>query len=402
VKRDRRAAAILVGLAAFACRGEETKRAEGASASSAVSSTAPPIASAVPSATPPWDAGKPPPAVPEGMVWIPPGALVAGTPAGVLPRIADQEMPGEQVVLRGFFMSIYPYPNEEAAIPLSNVTQVQANGLCEARGQRLCTELEWERACKGPDNHTYEYGDRYRPEVCGTGAEPRMLPSGLRVACRSDFGVRDLHGSLWEWTSSPWGRGSREGLVTLRGGNAASGEIAGRCANASSRAPGTSSRSVGFRCCMGPRNDAEVQLRVERRTPLEIRNFDGDSIVEAALAALPEDARAELRRPDDFRISHGWLWHPIGNEELIVLGGCTTEVVQRGCGAIVLRRTQNGPEALGWAGSSRFQPTVRVEPDPRYLWVYGGDERSHFRRLLRYGYGRVTRGETQRNVKNPK
>ena len=79
-----------------------------------------------------------------------------------------------------------------------------------------------------------------------------------------------------------------------------------------------------------------------------------------------------------------------------------TEVVQRGCGAIVLRRTQKGPEALGWAGSSRFQPTVRVEPDPRYLWVYGGDERSHFRRLLRYGYGRVTRGETQRNVRNPK
>jgi hypothetical protein len=112
------------------------------------------------------------------MVWIR-RARVAGTPKNLLPRIADEEMEGEQVVLDGFFISIFPYPNEEAAIPLASVTQEQAKGLCEKRGQRLCTELEWERACKGPDNHIYEYGYHYRADICGT--ESAHAPVGLRL-----------------------------------------------------------------------------------------------------------------------------------------------------------------------------------------------------------------------------
>jgi len=337
------------------------------------------------------------------MVWIPPGALVAGTPDGVLPRLADQEMPGEQVVLRGFFVSVYPYPNEEAAIPLANVTHSEAQALCEERGHRLCTELEWERACKGPENRIYEYGDRYRPEVCGTGSEPRMLPSGLRVACRSEFGVRDMHGSLWEWTSSPWGRGTKDDkAMTTRGGNAAAGEVAGRCANAAPRAPGTRSKALGFRCCAGPPNTAEVVLHVERKPALEQRSLDADDpLAHAAVRALPDAARAELKRPDELRVSRAWAWHPVGNEELWVLGGCTAEVSKKQCGVVVLRRAPGAPQILGWAGSSFYQPTLRVEHDPRYLWVYGGDDRSHFRRLLRYAHGRVTLGETQRNMKNP-
>src|SRR5262249_19072148 len=200
----------------------------------------------------------------------------------------------EQVVLQGFFMSIFPYPNEEAAIPLANVTQEEAKHLCEKRGQRLCSELEWERACKGPENHVYEYGDHYRADVCGTGAEPRMLPAGLRLACRSDFGVRDMHGALLEWTSSAWNRGSREQLVAVRGGNGPSGELMGRCANAVARAPGSKASTIGFRCCAGPSNDAQVTLSVERKSPLEGRSFPLPFLHKLE-AALPDDGRAELR-----------------------------------------------------------------------------------------------------------
>ena len=56
------------------------------------------------------------------MAWIPRGPLVAGTPEGSLPRVADEEMPGEQIILKGYYIDIFPYPDEEGAIPLSNVT----------------------------------------------------------------------------------------------------------------------------------------------------------------------------------------------------------------------------------------------------------------------------------------
>ena len=195
-----------------------------------------PARAEVADAAPPWASESRAPAVPRGMVWIPEGTLLAGTPAGRVPRLADIEMAGDALELHGFFIDQFPYPNEEGAIPQSGVTRTQAEGLCQERGKRLCTELEWERACKGPRNLSYEYGDRHRPEVCQTGRAPRLLPSGYRTACRSDFGVRDLHGGVWEWTQSRWGRGGAADLYSVRGGNSSNGELAGRCANAMPRA----------------------------------------------------------------------------------------------------------------------------------------------------------------------
>src|SRR5688500_14034991 len=72
---------------------------------------------------PPWQASARAPTPPRGMVWIPEGALVAGTPEGRVPRIADQEMPGQQLVLHGFFIDQFAYPNEEGAIPRTAVPQ---------------------------------------------------------------------------------------------------------------------------------------------------------------------------------------------------------------------------------------------------------------------------------------
>jgi len=205
------------------------------------------------------------------MVWIDPGPLVAGTPPGQLPRLADQEMPGEQVILKGFYIDVYPYPNEEGAIPLTNVAQAGASKLCAEQDKRLCGELEWERACKGPKNTTYEYGNAYHADRCGTGSEPMLKPSGLRVACRSDFGVRDLHGGAFEWTASAWGRGTEAGFFTVRGGNSPNGELTGRCANAEPKQPGSSAASIGFRCCAGPPNSVEVVLDVRRGPRLEAK-----------------------------------------------------------------------------------------------------------------------------------
>ncbi len=140
------------------------------------------------------------------MVWIPPGVLIAGTPPDRLPRVADEEMAGEQVVMRGFYVDVFPYPDEAGAIPSTNVSRIEAVELCAAQQKRLCTELELERACKGPANLTYEYGDAYHAAPCGTGVQRSLIPNGYNAACQSAFGVHDLHGGVWSWTMSEWKR----------------------------------------------------------------------------------------------------------------------------------------------------------------------------------------------------
>src|SRR6185369_13748482 len=148
-----------------------------------------------------------------GMAWIPAGTLRAGTPRERIPRVADEEMAGLPVEMGGFYIDLLPWPNEPNAIPTSNVTRDEAEQLCATKGKRLCTELEWERACKGPDNTTYEYGDIYRKDTCGTGIpieQAARRPTGEHAQCKSGFGVAELHGGVFEWTSSMWGRNSKD------------------------------------------------------------------------------------------------------------------------------------------------------------------------------------------------
>lgn len=343
----------------------------------------------------------PPPKDPsprEGMAWIPGGALVAGTRPDVLPRVADEEMPGEQVILKGFYIDVYPYPNEEGALSLTYVTQQEAAELCRANDKRLCTELEWERACKGSDNSMYEYGDKYSAEPCGTGEEPRTLPHGLRVGCQSGFGVRDLHGDAWEWTGSPWGRGQPGTLVTVRGGNGIDGELVGRCANARARAPTSKSGIVGFRCCAGPKNEAEVTLQIQRGPALERQEPVDRRTASLLVEAGSDEARLVLGTGERPNVERMWWWRPIGNERLVVLGGCSGAGPSRTCGVMVGRRVLNRCRALAWGSSGYWVPTVGVDQDPRDLWVVGADARGRFRVKMRYARGRVVAGPRERRM----
>jgi hypothetical protein len=339
-----------------------------------------------------------PPTPPKGMVWVPPGILLAGTPEGRLPRVADEEMPGAQVVMRGFFIDELPYPNEAGAIPVSNVTQLQAAELCERQSRRLCTELEWERACKGPQNFVYPYGDSYHPADCGTGVNSSSIaPVGVLAQCRSGFGVRDLHGSVWQWTSSPWGRGTLGNLVTLRGGTGQPGEVFSRCANARARRPTEAQPTAGFRCCAGDRNLAEVAINL----------VTGDSLTpvaanpawQAALVQSPPPGMATFIQGATFRILSTWRWRPIGNEEIILQSGCANPGALSACGIAVARLKNQTFEPLGFASSGWWIAALKEDQDPRDLYVYGGDKDGGFRRHLGYSFGRVVVGEPERNIK---
>jgi formylglycine-generating enzyme len=323
------------------------------------------------------------------MVWIPSGPLVAGTPEGSLPRIADEEMPGEQVILKGYYIDVFPYPNEEGAIPLTNLTQDAALAACAEHGKRLCSELEWEHACKGPGNARYEYGDTYRAERCGTGAMPVMRPTGIRVACRSGFGTRDMHGGGWEWSSSAWGRGSAPGFVSTRGGNSPDGEVVGRCANARPQKPSQSSATTGFRCCAGTPNTVEVVLDIKRGPELKACERIDKPRLAQILDGLPSDARMALGERSAITVDHQWLWRPIGNEELIATRVCSGLGQRPACGVLIDRMVLGRPTLLAWASSRHWLPSVETDRDPRDLWLIGGDETGSFQRLIQYRFGSV-------------
>jgi formylglycine-generating enzyme required for sulfatase activity len=382
-------AALLGALLLGACRKVESTNARPSAAPSASHS------SSIAAPTPP-----PPPK--RGMIWIEPGPLVAGTPPQQLPRLADQEMPGEQVILKGFYIDVFPYPNEEGAIPLTNVTRDGAIKLCGEQEKRLCGELEWERACKGPNNTTFEYGASYRADRCGTGTEPSLRPSGLRVACRSDFGVRDMHGGAFEWTQSAWGRGTEAGFFAVRGGNGPHGELTGRCANAEPRQPGVSAANVGFRCCAGPQSNTEVVLDLRRGPKLEAKGVVEKELSRTFMAALPDDAEHHLRRFGEPRVEMFWIWRPIANEDLHVARICAGLGKQPSCGLLFLRLGVAAPDVLGWAETGFIPGSLHIEREPRELWILGGDDPGPFKRFVSYSWGRISIGPIERHVAKPR
>ncbi len=336
-----------------------------------------------------------------GMVYIPPGALVVGTPPDQRPRRADRESPGEQIMLDGFYIDSFPYPNEEAAIPQTGVSHAEAGALCRERGKRLCAELEWERACKGPDNRTYEYGDLYREEKCKTGRSARLRPSGYQVGCQSDFGVRDMHGGAFEWTADEFGRGRTRGEISLRGGNSKNGEVVGRCANAEFSAPEKRAGTTGFRCCAGPRNTARVELTMLHGPGLIPRMAFDDEVEKSLLEALPREARKNLQSAGRIRRQRVWLWRPVGNEEIHLFALCgrgKPAPLGPRCGLLFARMVPGNVQALAWVSSNEWVPNLHRPGPHEMLYIIGGDKRGSFKRLIVYRHGDIEVGEMTRGI----
>jgi len=353
-------------------RGNERDWPEGSTMVSAPSATAP---------------GAPRP----GMVWIPTGVLRAGSEIDEVPRVADAELPGVDVPMGGFYVDVLAWPNEPGAIPTTDVTRDEAKRLCDGKGKRLCSELEWERACKGPDHTRYEYGSIFDARLCGAGARPEsssQRPSGQRPACRSAFGVRDMHGGPSEWTDSRWGRGAARDLGVVRGGNEMAGELVTRCAFARSRAPGERSAVTGFRCCAGPRNDAEVDLAVTSGPPFELT-------VQATrpsppLEALDGAACGPPRLPSPCSVSRAWTWRPAPNVELSLSGGCVGWDPNARCALAVSRTLGERTQTLAQIDTGREIPeVVLVESLDRRVRVRGADAHRQFFRELIFNYGQL-------------
>jgi hypothetical protein len=305
-------------------------------------------------------------------ITIPAGIVRLGSRPGSEGRDPRREADLVPVELPSFSIDRLPYPNDPAARPRTGVSRDEASALCAAEGKRLCTELEWERACKADTSLDYP-GGHADLEAC-------MLDA---TACASPFDVLSLGVEVFEWTASDVtrGLGSARYRAVVRGGRTADPATEHRCGARHALDPAEIDPQTGFRCCSGPSTEVaypdEAGRRAFRDREIEIEEL------RRILASLPELARfapdfrlfsaeevdAALASGNVTRdqvswtlVEHVLVWSPEHGEEAWVVAG-------RGGGASLVAILHPLPDGTFVHGSSFV---LAGEPEPIALaWDIG-------------------------------
>ncbi len=163
---------------------------------------------------------------------------------------------------------------EKAQHPVTQSTWYDACAYChwlsKVTGISYClpTEAEWEKAARGTDGRTWPWGDTWDAVRCNTWqvSHHDTTIAGSHPRGASPYGVLDMSGNVWEWTSSLWGSDrerpdfgypytaadGREdaeatGFRVVRGGSWNVSPGIARCAARYGDCPLHSSYSLGFR-----------------------------------------------------------------------------------------------------------------------------------------------------------
>ena len=116
-----------------------------------------------------------------------------------------------------------------------------AQAFCQFKGQRLPTENEWEYIARGPERHTFSWGENMGPAVSRVSIAPRVN-DGPAEGIGGRY--RGLTGNVWQWVDT-----KVEGRRVLKGAswlesNPAFRRAASRRYEVANRADEDS----GFRC----------------------------------------------------------------------------------------------------------------------------------------------------------
>ena len=225
-------------------------------------------------------------------IQIPAGEFLMGSDKRRDADADDDETPQQTVYLPDYQITRYPVTNAEykqfvdatghrapdhwkdgqipsgkEQHPVVEVSWRDAVAFCQWAGVQLPSEAQWEKAARGADGRIYPWGNQKpTPKLCnfgnnesGTTAVGSYSPQG-----DSPYGVADMAGNVWEWTSSLYKRypyeaedgreeAEADGWRVLRGGSFSHYDYDfSRCAARFSFNPNFRNNNVGFRSVVAP------------------------------------------------------------------------------------------------------------------------------------------------------
>lgn len=173
------------------------------------------------------------------MVWITPGEFMISSPTNEVGRFLDKEDPQTEVALtRGYWISRYEVTQREfqdllhfnpslfkgdPQRPVEDVSWIEAVRFCQQLTERerkaarltdefeyrLPTEAEWAFACRAGTTTRFSYGDDPGYRLLGNyawyGANSALRPHPIGQKFPNPWGLYDLHGNVFEWTSDWYG-----------------------------------------------------------------------------------------------------------------------------------------------------------------------------------------------------
>jgi hypothetical protein len=262
---------------------------------------------------------------------IPGGTLRAGSTPGDPGRVPELEAKNQEVELGPFSIDRLPYPNDPAQPTLLGKTRDEARRLCAERSARLCTEVEWERACKGPKQDEYPSGVIWDPS-CTAGPK----------TCASGFDVLGLGTTAGEWVANDVTTDQKRRAV-VRGAGKSAPPTDHRCAARHPTEASTQSQDISFRCCQGAPNAAVVsepkQGPIFTKAKLTAEELEQALAADPASKALAHDIKF-FREPEgantvvsrgpgekkgfDFTVAP-LLWNPTPGAEILLVAARSGE-----------------------------------------------------------------------------